>query len=189
MVHWYTADLHFGHENIIGLCGRPFRHADHMDRVLLANLWTHVGLDDDLWIVGDFAWGKKSKDEDWLAALFGQLPGARKHLVIGNHDHGPTQSLPWDSISHLSAVRDGAGKVPHTLCHYPMVTWNRARHGALQLFGHVHNNWQGTRNSVNVGVDVWDFKPMRIDDIRRRASKLPVNRHWNDAEPRSELGG
>jgi hypothetical protein len=24
-----------------------------------------------------------------------------------------------------------------------MLTWNKARRGAIQLFGHVHNNWQG----------------------------------------------
>ena len=66
MAHWYTADLHFGHEAIIDFCRRPFRSASHMDGALLENLWSKVAPDDDLWILGDFAWGKRSDDEAWL---------------------------------------------------------------------------------------------------------------------------
>jgi calcineurin-like phosphoesterase family protein len=67
-----------------------------------------------------------------------------------------------------------------------MITFNNARKGALQLFGHVHNDWLGTRNSVNVGVDVWDFRPVQIAEIRARAKTLPVNKHWADVEHGAE---
>ncbi|EAU44149.1 hypothetical protein [Salipiger bermudensis] len=185
MAHWYTADLHFGHEAIIRFCKRPFRSASHMDGALLENLWSKVGPEDDLWIVGDFAWGKRSDDEAWLHGIFQQLPGARRHLVIGNHDGAATRALPWDSIGHLAQVEDAPKEPPLTLCHYPMITWEHARRGALQLFGHVHENWTGTRNSVNVGADVWDYCPVQFKAISRRARNLPVNSHWKDAEPRS----
>ena len=66
MTHWYTADTHFGHESIIPFAGRPFRHASHMDSVLIERMWEKVGPEDDLWIIGDFAFGPKAKDEDWL---------------------------------------------------------------------------------------------------------------------------
>ena len=83
---WFTADTHFGHENIIKFSGRPFRSANHMDAVLIENLWAKVGPQDALWIVGDFAFGEKAKDLDWLEKIFNKLPGAEKHLVVGNHD-------------------------------------------------------------------------------------------------------
>lgn len=35
MANWYTADPHFGHEAIIGLCNRPFHNANRMGTVLL----------------------------------------------------------------------------------------------------------------------------------------------------------
>jgi hypothetical protein len=35
---------------------------------------------------------------------------------------------------------------------------------------------------VNVGVDVWDFMPVRFEDFARRAKSLPVNKHWQDVE-------
>lgn len=182
MAHWYTADTHFGHEKVIELCGRPFRNAGHMDAVLIENLWSKVGPKDDLWIVGDFAYGPKAKEISYLEGLFGQLPGARKHLVIGNHDDELTQALPWDSIAEMSQVKDGKDGLMHTLCHYPMITWNGARKGGLQMFGHVHDRWKGSRNAVNVGVDQWDFMPISFEQIARQAALLPENKHWADVE-------
>lgn len=179
---WYTADTHFGHENILRFCQRPFATISQMDGKLIENLWHHVSPEDHLWVLGDFAFGRKAKDSKYLQQVFDQLPGAEKHLIIGNHDLAPTLELPWDSISHLKELRDGPQNQLHTLCHYPMITWNLARRGALQLFGHVHNNWRGSRNAVNVGVDVWDFQPVTFSEVARRAKKLPVNKHWSDVE-------
>ena len=187
MAIWYTADTHFGHENIIKFCKRPYKSASHMDGALLENMWKVVGAEDELWIVGDFAFGEAAKNTAYLNQIFQQLPGASKHLIVGNHDLTPTLELPWDSINHLTEVRDGKLQQRNTLCHYPMITWNHARRGALQLFGHVHNNWRGSRNSVNVGVDVWDFTPINFTAIERRARTQAVNKHWDDAETKIEL--
>lgn len=153
-----------------------------MDATILENMWKVVGPEDELWILGDFAFGPKSNESTYLEQIFNQLPGAKQHLIIGNHDHEPTLELPWDSVSLLTELRDGPQNQLNTLCHYPMITWNHARRGALQLFGHVHDNWRGSRNSVNVGVDVWDFMPISYNDIVRRANKLHPNKHWNDVE-------
>lgn len=185
MTIWYTADTHFGHENILSHCKRPFSSVAQMDATLIENMWKVVGPEDQLWIVGDFAFGAKAKDPAYLENIFLQLPGAEKHLIIGNHDLEPTLQLPWTSASHLVELPDGPNGHSNTLCHYPMITWHHARKGALQLFGHVHNNWKGSNNSVNVGVDVWDFMPMSFNDIARRAKTLPKNKHWGDVEPRS----
>lgn len=180
MTIWYTADTHFGHENIIPFAGRPFRTANHMDKVLIENMWKVVQPDDSLYIVGDFAFGPTAKDPEWLQMIFGQLPGAEQHLVVGNHDHALTQALPWTTVTHLTEVADN-GKT-NVLCHYPMITWNGARKGALQIFGHVHSQWYGTRNAVNVGVDVWNYTPVALPDIVGRTRKLLANKHWADVE-------
>lgn len=184
--HWYTADLHFGHENVIPLCGRPFRSAGHMDAVLMENLWSKVGAGDVLWVVGDFAFGPRAKDQDWLEMVWGQLPGAEKHLVVGNHDHGATRALPWASVSHLAMVGDPATEYPTVLCHYPMMTWAGVRKGALHLFGHVHTGWVGSRGAANVGVDQWNFMPVHLEEVARRAAKLAPHKHWGDVEHGAE---
>lgn len=183
MVKWYTADPHFGHENIMTFCKRPFRNTKGMDNTIIRNLWSCVGPEDELWILGDLVGPKGYKDPEWLASIFEQMPGKSKHFVTGNHDGDSTLSLPWDSVHNLVEVQDGPKNQRNTLCHYPLLTWNHARRGALNLFGHVHDNWKGSRNSVNVGVDVWDFMPVRYDDIVKRAKTLPVNAHWHELEP------
>jgi calcineurin-like phosphoesterase family protein len=37
--------------------------------------------------------------------------------------------------------------------------------GTLRFHGHVHNNWKKMRNQINMGVDVWDFTPVNIQQI------------------------
>jgi calcineurin-like phosphoesterase family protein len=183
MANWCSADLHFGHHRIIDFCKRPFASTAEMNAALIANLQSCFAHDDDLWILGDFAFGRAgnaAQFESW----FHSLPG-RKHLIIGNHDDEAVFSLPWTSTEHMDEIQDGDQSL--VLCHYPMITWNGARKGALQLFGHVHDQWPGSRNSVNVGVDQWEFRPVRITDIFKRAKKLPVNKHWHDVEHGKEL--
>lgn len=183
MATWYTADLHLGDAAITDACGRPHRDGATMEEAILRALADCVASDDDLWIVGDFASGALA-DEDRIARWFERIPG-NKHLVLGDHDDGAVRNLPWMSVGEVAEIRDGDHRF--TLFHYPMITWHGARRGAVQLFGHVHQNWRGSRNSVNVGVDVWNFRPVQRDDILARASTLPVNPLWRDAEPRSKL--
>ena len=123
--HWYTADLHFGHARILELCRRPFASVGEMDAALIENLWSKVQPEDVLWVVGDFAHGPKAEsDLPWLEGMFGQLPGAEKHLVVGNHDGEATRMLPWDGVHQLAAVvdPDADPAQPAILCHYPMMT-------------------------------------------------------------------
>ena len=104
-----------------------------MDATILKNLTDRVGPNDDLWIIGDFAFGPKAKDNCYLEDIFAGLFGARKHLVVGNHDLEPTLNLNWDSVAYFVELRDGPKNQLNTLCHYPMMTWNHARRGALQF--------------------------------------------------------
>ena len=179
MGNWYTADPHFNHSAIIKFCDRPFKDVAQMDQALLHNLESCVTWDDDLYILGDFSFGGESS-RSYLQSCFDRIPD-RKHLIVGNHDTKATFSLGWTSVQTLVEITDGDQKL--VLCHYPMITFKDARRGALQLFGHVHKNWQGSHNTVNVGVDVWNFLPIQVAEIQRRARTLPVNKHWRDVEP------
>lgn len=184
MAHFYTADLHLNHTAIIGFCNRPFADTGVMDQTILQNLEAAVGWDDDLWMVGDYGFGG-SAARDYLERCFQRIPG-RKHLILGNHDKPWIKTLGWASVHDIVSLQDGDQWF--LLCHYPMITWNHARRGAVQLFGHVHNSWRGSRNAVNVGVDVWSFRPVQATDILRRAQTMAVNRHWADVEPGTATG-
>lgn len=179
MTHWYTADPHFGHDNIIRFCNRPFRSVGEMDAAIVSNFASRMQADDDLWVVGDFGFGRLAGKDGYLESLFHSIPG-RKHLIVGNHDDDRVKALPWETVEDIAVIKDGDQRL--TLCHYPMITWEGARKGAIQLFGHVHERWRGTRNSVNVGVDVWDFLPIHLGDILKRAKAQAKNVYWPQVE-------
>ena len=184
-MHLYSADLHAIHANIIKLSKRPFANMEEMNARIIQNFRARVKPDDDLWIVGDFAHWHATEAE--LRAVFDQIPG-RKHLVPGNHDNQRILGLPWTTVCRdIVEVRDGNSRV--TLCHYPLITWNGSRKSnAIHGFGHVHQNWSGSRNAVNLGVDLWEFKPVTVKEMWARARTLPVNPIWNLVEPGTKLG-
>jgi len=178
-MNFYTADPHLMHEAIIRMCRRPFSTVGEMNEAIIGNAATVMTGKDDLWILGDVSLAKGA-DRDLVRAMIGRIPG-RKHLVRGNHDKSWIEDLGWHSIHDFIEVKDGGRRV--SLFHYPMVTWPGIRHGALQLFGHVHDNWLGQRNSVNVGVDFWGFKPVSVDEAALRAAELPCSQALLDCEP------
>lgn len=183
-MNYYTADPHFGHARIMKFCNRPFASIEEMDGRLLYAMQEVMQPEDDLWIVGDFAFAT-SDQAGRLEAMLASIPG-RKHLVRGNHDKPWMLKLTgWASTHDMIEIQDQRTRL--TLCHYPMITFPGARHDGLQLFGHVHGNWRGSRNSVNVGVDCWDYRPVDLTEIKRRARSLPVNPLWDKVEPRSDI--
>lgn len=169
MTHFFTADTHFTDDPVRRFFGRPFASVEAMDAAMITRAGI-VGADDDLWIIGDFAACETEAGRRAAQAAFGALPG-RKHLVRGNHDPDwLAQALPWASVHDL--VKLDIGDRRFVLCHYPLVTWNGARAGAIQLFGHVHTRWRGARGQVNVGVDQWNFTPVSADQAELDAMLL-----------------
>ena len=50
---YFTSDQHFGHYNIIRLCGRPFKAQEEMDEILLSKWNAKVKDNDTVFILGD----------------------------------------------------------------------------------------------------------------------------------------
>jgi len=178
---WFTSDTHFGHANILKHCNRPFSSAAEMDGEMLARWNAVVRPEDIVWHLGDFAFRNARSPSDYLRRLHGT-----KHLIVGNHDHQATLSAPeWASVERLAEVTvDGIRIV---MCHYGMRVWPRSHHGSLMLYGHSHGNLPGDRQSLDVGVDVWDYRPVGLDQIRERLATLPERRppdhHGRGGEP------
>jgi calcineurin-like phosphoesterase family protein len=76
-----TSDPHYGHENIIKYCSRPFRDVNHMNTEMVRRWNMTVGPNDQVIILGDFAL--------WQGAIPKYVPllQGQKFLVPGNHDH------------------------------------------------------------------------------------------------------
>ena len=161
MTTFFTADNHFGHASIIGMCNRPFNDVDQMDRAMIAAWNEVVSPGDNIWHLGDFAY---RCDLTRKRAIFGRLNGSL-HLVPGNHDDKDTMSLGWASIGQIREITvDGQRLV---LCHYGLRTWPGAHRGALHLYGHSHGTLPGNAQCLDVGADVWNFRPVTLPAIRK----------------------
>ncbi|HYD69769.1 metallophosphoesterase [Azospirillum sp.] len=162
MAVYFTSDTHFGHAGALSRFRRPFPSVAAMDEAMEAAWNATVGPDDEVWFLGDFALRLKP---DAAGALLERLNGT-KHLVAGNNDGPPTLKLPgWASVQHYAEiVVDGTLLV---LCHYPFRTWNGMYKGALNLHGHSHGQLKGMTRQVDVGVDVWGFRPVTLAELRK----------------------
>ena len=170
MAHFFTADTHFHDDSIRRFFGRPFDSVKAMDAAMIERFQV-LDCSDDLWVVGDFANCETEAGQAAARLAFEAMPG-RKHLVRGNHDPDwLLASFSWASVHDLIEVEDDGQRF--VLCHYPLVTWNNAREGTIQIFGHVHTNWRGAEGQINVGVDQWDFSPVASSSAELAALTLP----------------
>jgi len=146
MKRWVTADWHLGHKNIIRYCNRPFKNVTEMDRTIIENHNSAVGMNDIVYFLGDFCF--YSYPQNFFFDLNGNW-----QFVKGNHDKQSFfKSFPYE-ISVLY------GKKSICMRHDP----NFIKRCDLNLCGHVHEKWREREGIINVGVDVWDFKPVNLD--------------------------
>lgn len=182
-MNFFTADQHFCHNNIIKYCSRPFEDTTEMNKVLIERHNLIVSKDDTVYFLGDIGMGNQHK----IAECIQQLNG-RKILIQGNHDRWSKTKLHdqfgFDEV-HRSLTLFNPDFLIGTpwnmvvMAHDPVNSLFIAReysgNEVLILNGHIHDlDYQTVdegcinRYSINVGVDVFEYYPMSINDIRVR---------------------
>lgn len=178
---FFIADTHFGHKNCLTFDGRPFNDIQQHDEALIRNWNDAVGIDDDVWVLGDISWHNATRTIE----IFNELNGT-KHLCTGNHDH---KYLNNKNIRELfvEIVNYKELKLSHdsgiVLCHYPIPCFNQHYYGWYHLYGHVHcsfewkmmerikyemkNLYDKDCNMYNVGcmMDYMDYTPRTLEEI------------------------
>ncbi len=169
MPTFFTADTHFGHENILRLgAGRPFATIREHDEALIANWNAVVGPRDDVWHLGDFA---HRADKGYQRSIFHRLNG-RKRLIVGNHDTDETKALPWTEVrEHMSTI--SVDRQKFVLFHYPILEWPGFWGTVKHLHGHTHESIPSTRRRLDVSVDSWGWTPVTSVALLERALTLP----------------
>ena len=167
---YFTSDHHFGHAGARSLYRRPFASVAEMDRQMIAR-WNSVvsqGDGDEVWHLGDFA---VRQSTERVACLLDKLHG-RKHLIAGNNDNDAvTGSSGWQSVQpYAEVIVEGTMLV---LCHYPFRTWRDMGRAAINLHGHSHGRLKPLPRQFDVGVDAWDFRPVRLAEIVASRARSP----------------
>ena len=169
---FFTSDSHVGHASVLSPRfnrSRPFPSIEAHDEALVAAWNAVVRQDDIVWHLGDFA---HKCGLAYAASVFSRIKG-KKFLVRGNHDFGLGERLPWDGpvvdVVRVQ-VQDPGMAAPQQvfLSHYAHRVWPGMHRGHLHLYGHSHGSLPGTRISLDVGVDCWNWTPVQLADIQRR---------------------
>lgn len=152
---FFISDLHFSDDRF-SLFYRPFKTVAEQDNYLIEKWNSVVGIDDDVYLVGDAA----TSDEglDCIKRLNG-----RKHLLIGNYDVPRNQEYLltlFDSIQESLYLKLSNGERVH-LNHYP----DKADKEHFSIVGHIHGLWKVQRNMINVSCDAWHFTPISEEQI------------------------
>lgn len=165
----YVSDLHFGHENVIAFDNRPFETIEEMDRSLIEFWNQKVQKEDNVYIVGDFAYRNKKPEEWYLKQLKGH-----KHLIIGNHDtrllKNDTAMAYFESVDKMMHVTDERHQI--CLCHFPIAEWNGFHKGHWHIFGHYHNKTEGAYQymktldkALNAGCMINHYVPVTLNEL------------------------
>jgi calcineurin-like phosphoesterase family protein len=160
---FFTSDTHFGDHRVLNISRRPFGSVAEMDAAMVERWNALVTSEDEVWHLGDFA-----RSAQLAGEMFAKLNG-RKHLIIGNNDPQAILCLDWASARHYAEIEEGGVRL--VLCHYPFRTWNGIGRGAVNLHGHSHGRLKPFTRQFDVGVDVREFRPVKLESLiaRRKA--------------------
>ena len=183
MKSWFSADYHLGHDNIRKYCHRPFKTLEEMDNTLINNWNARVSPDDTVIHLGDFCFknspgGKSGEGSITKSSSYMSRLNGNKVMVRGNHDRNNSTKAIIESmmIKH--------GGLEMFLTHIPPDnTFAVPDFTDLILCGHVHGAWKHKvikypesrppMMILNVGVDVWNFRPIDINEIIEYLAKVP----------------
>jgi len=183
MFSCFYADPHFGHAKILDYEKRPFADVEEMNRELIARYNSMMGTVQTCLWAGDaflmpFDEAKKVMD---------RLNG-KKALLLGNHDRSAKRmaELGFTVVTGELVLYMGGRTV--RVSHYPYWTGEADRHGRdkklspeevekykalypkrvkgeVLVHGHTHGKKRRHENMINIGVDAWDFRPVRWREV------------------------
>lgn len=171
---FFTADMHFGHENMISFVNyngqkiRPFNTCQECDELMIENWNSVVRPQDKIYVLGDICFNKNLGDK-----IMPRLNG-KKCLIRGNHDNF---KLSWYALWFYD-VRGCHNLENYLLTHIPVHLDSKARF-KMNIHGHLHRNIvYKNENEIKV-PDVWyrnvcmdynNYKPVSFEQIQHEFS-------------------
>lgn len=157
---WVTSDTHFGHDNIIDYCDRPFHNSHDMNAALIERWNAFVKPQDKIYHLGDVY---MDMSKGYIENVLQRLNG-HKRLILGNHDNGKDQILQryfekidvWRAFGHEKLL----------LTHVPVHPSTIEKKGWVNVHGHIHQNKSPEGPYRNVCVEWTDYFPINLEELR-----------------------
>lgn len=172
---FFISDTHFGHENIIRYCNRPFSSAAEMNDVMVEKWNAVVKPNDVVYHLGDVYF--KMHDQVILSLL--RSLNGKKRLVVGNHDFANKRMTGillecFDKVKYWYRMPKEGIILTHVPLHSQQIS--EAGQFDMNVHGHIHDHDSPTDRHFNVSVERTDYAPMHIEDILSVRKNLPVYR-------------
>ncbi len=191
--HYFTADLHLGHGNIMRYCRRTKFMSDYeiacleaderfyvseestnkMDAAIIANINDVCGEQDTLWILGDVFFVRKGQEHQTVKNYFDRITCKNINIVWGNHDGEEPARKRRSYLRPFikNHYQQGLFNIDHQLIfmnHYPMRSWDGLHKYAWHFYGHEHNRLPPEKwmLALDVGVDGHEYRPWSMSEAR-----------------------
>ena len=166
MTIFLISDTHFDHKNILKFEEhfRPFKDVNEMNETLISNWNKTVGPNDEVYHVGDFAFGNKFE-------RIGKRLNGHKYLVLGNHDN--TNNIQMYMDAGFSEFYGMVKLDNYILTHCPMHDTELMYYpGKKNVHGHIHSRLVFDKNKpnldyINVSVELTGHKPIALDELEK----------------------
>ena len=176
---YFTSDWHLGEERI-GINGkpnlfyRPFSSIREQNDCIMNNFYSVFKDGDILWHLGDVISGNIENAERRLQEMKIEYPNSTFNLILGNYDIDKQEILHkyFDNIYEEYNYFGFDKNINVYLNHSPINCKNKfcpadPYNGVFSftITGHIHGLWKVQHKMINVGVDVWHFRPVSMDEI------------------------
>lgn len=180
---FFTADWHLSSQLINKIYNRPFKNVLEMNAGLIDKCNAVASEEDIVIHLGDFLIYGNDQGEQGLKInprFFLKKINATFLNIEGNHDTtNKTKSVGWFVQTRLGNTFPDVS-IAHYPSFHPKIK-DLVRPGWIHLCGHVHDKWKCFIDkdrqvlNINVGVDVWDYKPVSETELISYIKNLKLN--------------
>jgi calcineurin-like phosphoesterase family protein len=170
-----------------------------MNTHLINQINEHVGRDDTLFHLGDFAFAQKHKYRQMCMLYRSRINCQNIFLVEGNHDNvGEIRGLFTD-VFQLKTIRHSGQAI--VISHYSLAVWDKSHRSSWSLYGHSHSTAEAWldrvmpgRRSIDVGVDniakvFGEYRPVSFDELQKyfkNSTGHCIDHHGRRPDPTEE---
>ena len=189
-MYFFTADLHFGEEEIIERESRPFENIKEMEDAFVSNVNRVASKEDTLFVLGDWINYNSKFHSDISAFEIVRRIEPEVILIMGNNEQRILEDVFNGDFEKLRTTVVGMGfsdVLPEGDVEFGGESFHRIhcpvdhKEGCMNLFGHTHRCtglWKSF--GLNVGIDLNYFRPFSETEILRI---LKQKREWMDNDP------
>jgi calcineurin-like phosphoesterase family protein len=186
-----TADEHYGHENIIQFCNRPFKSTEEMRETIIERHNAFVPNRRSFLTIhaGDMFWQGMPVEE--AESIIKRLNG-RHAFLYGNHDELMERNIhlrgyfEWvrGENKELSSHTVNFNKHRLIISHFAARVWQNSHKGSWHVYGHSHQQLPPLGKSFDIGVEGHNYEPWSLEEIAAKMETLtshhiiPADKVW-----------